>query len=303
MIFKALRAEGRDPAANLALEEALLSLPAEEDPLLLLYVNDPCIVVGRNQNPWAEVAPRSGLPIFRRISGGGAVYHDRGNLNWALLVPRRLHDQEAELAVVSGALRALGFAVEPGLRGGLYLDGGSDFAGGKVSGTARRFGAHRVLHHGTLLVDADLERLATCLGGLRFASSRAVVSVPGRPVNLGSLHRGLGVDELATALVGSMASAGHAASAEAERAESFMAAAGRAEVARDARERHRSWDWIWGQTPDFSMTASTLAGEVRIDVKSGRVERVEGPGWERFESILGSRFEYDLPKAVARAGD
>jgi lipoate-protein ligase A len=300
MVFKALRAAGADPADNLALEEALLSLPDEDECLLLFYVNDPCVVVGRNQNPWAEVSPRSGLPVFRRVSGGGAVYHDRGNLNWALLVPRRLHDQEGELALVAGALRALGFAVEPGPRGGLYLDGGSEFAGGKVSGTARRVDAHRVLHHGTMLVDADLERLRSSLGGLRLVSSRAVASVPGRPINLGSLRPGLKVEDMAVDLVAFLASEGHAANAEAECAESFLAAAGAAEFVREARERQLGWDWTWGRTPDFSAIALAGTAEFRIDVEGGRVARVEGPGAERLEGILGSRFRYELPEVIGR---
>ncbi|HUW41390.1 MAG TPA: hypothetical protein VMV90_10285 [Rectinemataceae bacterium] len=299
MVFEALRAEGRDPTDNLALEEALLSLPGDAEALLLLYVNDPCVVVGRNQNPWAEVDPRSDLPVRRRVSGGGTVYHDAGNLNWALLVPRRLHDQDAELALVAGALCALGFGVEPGPRGGLYLGGGSDRAGGKVSGTARRFGPRRVLHHGTILVDADLGRLRASLGGIRPVSSRAVASVPGRPVNLSALRPGLGAEALAADLMAYFASAGLAG--EAGSAESFLAASGAAEVAREARERHLGWDWTWGQTPDFSVSAPALSGDVIVDVKGGRVAGLHGPGAKDRADLLGRRFEYDLPLALSRS--
>ncbi len=302
MVFEALRSEGSDPTDNLALEEALLSLPGDEKALLLFYVNDPCVVVGRNQNPWAEVDPRSDLPVRRRVSGGGAVYHDAGNLNWALFVPRRLHDQDAELAMMAGALRALGFDVEPGARGGLYLDGESAFSGGKVSGTARRFGPRRVLHHGTILVDADLDRLRSSLGGIRPVFSRAVASVPGRPCNLSALRPGLGAEALAADLVSRFASSGLASGAEAGSAEAFLAASGAADAAREARERQLGWDWIWGQTPDFTVSAPAPSGELSIDVKGGRVAGLRGPGAEEHADLLGRRFEYGLSLELAKSG-
>jgi len=296
MVFEALRAAGSDPAANLALEEAFLSLPADRAPLLLLYVNDPCVIVGRNQNPWAEVSPRAGLPVLRRVSGGGAVYHDRGNLNWALIVPRNWHDPGAELELIAGVLRGLGIEVDAGARGGLYVRGPSVFAAGKLSGTARRFGAHRVLHHGTILVDADLGRLRSCLGGLCLRSSRAIASVPARPVNASSLRPGLGVEDLAGALVAALAGGARVGIAE-----TALRALGAEGVAQEARLRHQSWNWTWGETPAFSVAAPRGREELVVEVSRGRVVRVDGPGAESLGRALGSRFDYDLPSSFARA--
>jgi Lipoate-protein ligase A len=75
-------------------ESALIETWNRDAGLLLLYTNEACLVIGRNQNPWKEVNPRSRLPVYRRDSGGGAVYHDRGNLNWSLVVPRETHDRD-----------------------------------------------------------------------------------------------------------------------------------------------------------------------------------------------------------------
>ncbi|HWP68009.1 MAG TPA: biotin/lipoate A/B protein ligase family protein, partial [Rectinemataceae bacterium] len=183
MSIAAYELEGSSPLDHMAIENTLLEIYAGPPVLLLFYVNDPSVIIGRNQNPWRETAPSSALPLFRRISGGGAVYHDRGNLNWSFIVPRALHSQENELAAMAAAISAQGFEIGPGPRGGLYCGGASVRAGGKVSGTARRFGAKNVLHHGTLLVDSDMASLHASLGGIETCDDRSISSVPASPLN------------------------------------------------------------------------------------------------------------------------
>ena len=92
----------------MSIENVLLETWRRPEGLLLFYINGPSVIIGRNQNPWREAAPGTGLPLYRRASGGGAVYHDEGNLNWALIVPRLMHSQDAELAMVAAALSAQG---------------------------------------------------------------------------------------------------------------------------------------------------------------------------------------------------
>lgn len=299
MIAQALFLPGRDPYANLAAEEALLERPASDEGIFLLYVNDPCCVFGRNQNPWAEISPASGaldvgLPVLRRVSGGGAVYHDGGNLNWAFLVPRSEHERASELGLVILALRKIGAELCEGPRGGLYVEGGP-YRGRKVSGTARRLSATRVLHHGTLLVDSDLSCLSSSLGGLSLGFSRALPSVSSPAVNLSSLVPGLSLGEVSETLAVSIAGA----SASKLVGDSLGLYADLA-YAREAERRLRSWEWTWGSSPPFALEFCTAGGTTRLNVCGGCLSSASGPASEAFEPILGQRFEFGTPKACLK---
>jgi lipoate---protein ligase len=288
---RALRSGLFDPWGNLSLEEALLERGPGGGSALLLYADDPCVVVGRNQNPWAEVSARASLPVLRRVSGGGAVYHDRGNLNWAFIVPRSRHDRDGELALVAAALRELGIEAEPGPRGGLFAAGEGPFRGSKVSGTARRLAAERVLHHGTLLVDSDLPRLRSCLGGLPIAETKALPSVASPCVNLSSISPGLSLEDAAEALSRTIAGRG------AEDAEG----AAEASFRDGALRRLRSWDWTWGATPPFSLNLEWSGGTLRVEVRAGRVAAASGPGSSAILGLIGSEFGYGTPMACVEA--
>jgi lipoate-protein ligase A len=286
-----LRSAEGDPFLNLALEESLLERGFGLDSALLLYVNEACVVVGRNQNPWVEVSSDSCLPVLRRVSGGGAVYHDKGNLNWALIVPRARHDREAELALIADALRGLGVRTRIGPRGGLFYAGGGPWEGAKLSGTARRISATRVLHHGTLLVDADLDRLISCLRGIEVDSSRALCSVPSASVNLSTLVPGLGVEEVALALARALTGR------EPEEASSLEDG----DFARSAAIRLASWDWIWGSTPPFSVGLSWNGGRASLEVKGGIVHSVSGDGSETIARLVGRKFSYETRGIAVKA--
>lgn len=152
-----------NPGFNLAAEEFLFLRQSEET--LFLYVNEPCVVVGCNQSILAEAdtayCAAHGIGLFRRLSGGGAVYHDTGNLNYCFLtnrIPGQSPLGDAFLEPVVNVLRSLEIPVEVGIRKDLWLPGGF-----KISGTASHVGKTKELHHGTLLYDTSLERLQQAL--------------------------------------------------------------------------------------------------------------------------------------------
>jgi lipoate-protein ligase A len=161
---------GHDPAQNLAWEESLFrALRATPRPALLFYVNDPCLVLGRGNKPgeWANLvaAEADGLPVLRRFSGGGAVYHDRRNLNYSFLLPRpllgRLAGGSTDVSRYIDFFRDVVIrALERG-GGGLTATGISDISlgGRKISGNAQRIAAELVLHHGTVLLECPLEAI------------------------------------------------------------------------------------------------------------------------------------------------
>lgn len=243
---------GRDPLINLALEELLYETWSGGE-TLSLYVNRPCVVMGRHQNPWVETRPedlrREGIPLLRRISGGGTVWHDEGNLNFSFIGARASYDRTRVDAWVRGALAEFGIMFDISDKGD-YL-----YRGSKFSGNAFAFRSDRVLHHGTLLVSADLDRLRAYLGGLEVVRSLGVRSRPASVVNLQSICPKLSVD----ALVGAMA---RAAGSEPTEPPEFPDLEGR------CRERS-SWEWVYGQTPRF--TVRTKEGRP-VEVIGGRFE-------------------------------
>ncbi|MDR0466533.1 MAG: lipoate--protein ligase family protein, partial [Deltaproteobacteria bacterium] len=168
------------PSFNLAAEERLLRAGSED--VFMLWRNAPALIVGRHQNTLAELdldfARERGIAVLRRISGGGAVFHDPGNVNFSFV---RLGRNEGGLdfarftGPVLAALRAMGVECE--------FDGRNDLvaAGRKFSGNAQHIERDRVLHHGTLLFDSRLEDMAGALrpDPLKFRD-KAVKSVPAR---------------------------------------------------------------------------------------------------------------------------
>ena len=116
-----------NPYHNLALEEALLFGCGKEECILYLWQNEKTVVIGKNQNAWKECRTekleRDGGHLARRLSGGGAVYHDLGNLNFTFLVSREHYDLDRQLAVIQRALEHLGLRAEKSGRNDLLING------------------------------------------------------------------------------------------------------------------------------------------------------------------------------------
>jgi lipoate-protein ligase A len=195
IITQSLKVIADSPLDIISFEECMVNSWTGNTIILLFYVNSPSVIIGRNQNYWREVSPSCNVPVYRRSSGGGAVYHDSGNLNWALIVPRLLHSQNDELSFMADAISGLGVYARPGDRGGIFVCMGDGETKGKISGTARRFGTRNVLHHGTLLVSTDMRALRASLGGIKMFEDASIASTPAYPVNLTRFIPSLSVDE------------------------------------------------------------------------------------------------------------
>ena len=277
MKIRPYRLDGASPLDHLAMENVLLDTFEGSDVILLFYVNEPSVIIGRNQNPWREassgvVTPGgtssgAALPLFRRISGGGAVYHDGGNLNWSLIVPRELHSQDAELSAVAAAISAQGFDVVPGERGGLYFGPSSPHAGKKVSGTARRFGARRVLHHGTILVDADMSILHASLHGMETFDDASLPSVRAVPANLSATKKGISMDALREGISLHLTGIPTAPLPTSIADRSLLGAECR---------RLSSSEWIWETTPPFSVPLGSESPTAALRVEKGRIAALIG---------------------------
>ena len=199
------RAPGTDPYENLALEQTLLERVEEGECILYLWQNARTVVIGRNQNPWKEcrttLLTEEGGRLARRLSGGGAVFHDLGNLNFTFLMREEDYDLSRQLRVIETACLSLGVPVERSGRNDLLADGR------KFSGNAFYHHLGRAYHHGTLMVDVDLEMVQRYLSPSKAKlAAKGVDSVRSRVVNLKEFVPDLTVDNLKNALVSAFAS-------------------------------------------------------------------------------------------------
>ena len=256
---------------NLALEEHLLDRVGEFERILYLYRDSAAVVIGKNQNPWREcdvsALARDGVALARRISGGGTVWHDEGNLNFSLMMPRAAYKLDRQFEWLIQVLRGLG--VES-LRSG---NNSLVCHGMKFSGNAFCLRREAAMHHGTLLVAADLARLTRYLApALPGVETKAIASVPAVVGNLGEMAPGLTIEAVAAGLA--------AACGPAERrTERDFAGSGFS----DYLMRQRDWDWIFGHTPRFE---ADLKPGLRVAVERGRIIAATGA-----DEFIGEKFD------------
>jgi len=172
-----------DPYRNLAIEKYLLDNSGPDDVWLFLWQNRDTVVIGRNQNPWrecnVELLHEEGGKLARRMSGGGAVWHDLGNLNFSFIAGQKDYDISKQLSVIASAAKSFGIAVQRTGRNDIWV------GGRKFSGNAFINRMNARCHHGTILIDADMARMIRYLDtGESKMSGRGVESVRSRVVNL-----------------------------------------------------------------------------------------------------------------------
>jgi lipoate-protein ligase A len=175
-----------NPYWNVAVENYLVARTGRDEVVMYLWKNRRTVVIGQNQNPFAEcnvdMLRADGGYVMRRTTGGGAVYHDDGNINFSFVAPYDLYDQQRQFAVICEALRGFGLDAELSGRNDLLCNGR------KFSGNAFSKGEHNRLHHGTILIKGNIDDL------LRYLKVRpaklhkhGVASVQSRVVNLSEL--------------------------------------------------------------------------------------------------------------------
>ncbi len=267
-----LESKSTDPHFNLALEQYVFDeLPREQD-YCMLWQNDNAIIVGKYQNTAEEVNGRyvaeQGIRVVRRLSGGGAVYHDLGNLNFTFIRDadkEEMLDFESFCLPVAGALAAYGVKAELSGRNDITIDGK------KFSGNAQYIREGRVMHHGTILFDSDLSVLAKALNAPRDKiESKGVKSTRSRVTN---------VKEYLSADVGLRAFWDSLAAHIDEQVGLVPLALGEGDLARVRaiqRERYDTWEWNWGASPRYAVhkhrRIEGVGGvSVEMDVQEGVV--------------------------------
>ena len=258
-----------DPHQTLALEEAMLAHIKEGEIILYLYTHQKTVVIGKNQNAWKECRcedlKRDNGYLARRISGGGAVFHDLKNLNFSFIVSRGDYDVARQLGVILQAVKAFGVDAEFSGRNDILA------AGKKFSGNAFCFKPHAAFHHGTLLIDVNTEDLSRYLNVSKDKiASKGIKSVRSRVCNLRDFNPKITNTSMAQALR-------CAFEAEYGSAQEYVIDA---QVSQDAARfaaRNATWEWQYGYTGDFDITISErfLWGgiELCLNLKNAHIEQ------------------------------
>ncbi len=237
-----------DPHINLALEEFCLRNPDMTEDYVLFYINAPSVIIGKHQNPFEECnfeyLRQNRIQLVRRISGGGAVYHDHGNLNFSFITGfrrKKLDYIQKLIQPIIGALYGLGVPAELSEKNYIMVEGK------KASGNSQYTNFHRMLSHGTLLFDSDLNALKKALrSNLEIKNSKAVPSVRSEVTNISDYARQ--PDNISVLRDKLMA----AVSAQfGELSKTLLSDRDWDVIYSLAGDKYKSWDWTFGRTPDF----------------------------------------------------
>ena len=258
MVF-VIRTNSLDSRHNLAIEELCLDNIGLSGRILFVWQSSDTVVIGKNQNPWLECSltamERGGAKLARRLSGGGAVFHDAGNLNFAFLMPRWEYKDKAIFNLVIKALKRFGVQASVMGKSSLAVNGR------KVSGNAFCYRRENVLHHGTLLISTDLDKMSRYLASAhRHIRSRAIRSNPAPVANLQELSDSITVPRMAVVLA-------ETAAAEWQQQITWGGDELFEPKVLDAVEKkYASWEWRFGMTPQFEVDMSGRFnwGEARV---------------------------------------
>lgn len=264
-----------DPMINLALEEYILENFGEQDTYLLFYINKPSIIIGRNQNSVEEIntdyVDEHGIKVVRRLSGGGAVYHDEQNLNFSFITQddgESFQNFQKFTQPMVDALHKIGVPAE--------LHGRNDLAaeGRKISGNAMFSTKGRMFSHGTLMLDSEIEHVVSALNvNKEKIKSKGIKSIRSRVANISEfLEEKITMNEFKELILR------HVFDVE------DVKDVPRHELTEEdwknihqiSKERYQQWEWNYGKSPSFNIQESHKfdAGlvDVRLDVKKGIIE-------------------------------
>lgn len=269
------RGTGTNPYRNIALERYLLEHLRDGECILYLWQNQRTVVIGRNQNPWkecrTELLRRDGGYLARRLSGGGAVFHDLGNLNFTFLANRQDYDVERQLQVLVEAVGCFGLTAQLSGRNDVTLDGK------KFSGNAFYQTGNGCCHHGTILLHTDTESMVRYLNvSEEKLRSKGVDSVRSRVANLTDYLPDMNVEAMECAMLEAFQKiyGGTAPEIPEERLDGE-------ELAKLERF-HASWEWNYGRKIRFQVerTRKFPWGEVQIllSLNAGKVEECAAYG-------------------------
>lgn len=299
-----------DPRINLAIEEYLVkTMDVEQEPILLFYINQPSIIIGKNQNTIEEIntayVEDNDIIVVRRLSGGGAVYHDKGNLNFSFITKddgNSFLDYKKFTQPVVDALAKLGVNAELSGRNDILAEGK------KVSGNAQFATRGRMFSHGTLMYNTDIDAVVAALNVKQEKiASKGIKSIRSRVANIADfLQDPMDIEAFRMTLLQSIFN-GEENIRYYKLTEEDWAA-----IHKISQERYQQWSWNYGKSPRFNLqkTERFPSGSVdlRLTVNKGIIEEITifgdffgvGEVAELAEALKGVAYrKEDIAKAIA----
>lgn len=272
----------RDPRVNLAIETYLLRNMPLDEPILLFYINEPSIIIGRNQNTIEEInkeyVEEHGIKVVRRLSGGGAVYHDTGNLNFSFIMPddgNSFRDFKKLTEPIVEALHKLGVQ-------GAELKGRNDLVieDKKFSGNAMYSTNGRMFAHGTLMFDSDVDEVVNALKVRKDKiESKGIKSIRSRVTNIKPFlpedKQGMTTEEFRQAILLQIFGVDSVDQVKTHELndEDWKA------INQISDEYYRNWDWNYGRSPEFNLERRQRFAigsiEVRLNVAEGEIKEAK----------------------------
>lgn len=253
-----------DPRINLAIEEYALKNLDINETYLLFYINEPSIIIGKNQNTIEEInteyVENNGIHVVRRLSGGGAVYHDLGNLNFSFITKDdgdSFHNFRKFTEPVVNALRKMGVNAELSGRNDLLAEGR------KISGNAQFSTRGRMFSHGTLLFDSEIESVVSALNVKKDKiESKGIKSIRSRVANISEfLSNKVTIEEFRSLLLKNIFEGLD------EIPEYVLTEKDWENIHELSKERYQNWDWNYGKSPKFNLQHSHRFPVGQIDVR------------------------------------
>ncbi len=266
-----------DPRINLAIEEYILrNMDIEQDDFLLFYINQPSIIIGKNQNTIEEIntdyVEDNNIIVVRRLSGGGAVYHDLGNLNFSFLTKDdgdSFHNYKKFTQPVVDALAKLGVNAELSGRNDILAEGR------KVSGNAQYTTRGRMFSHGTLMFDTDIDQVVSALKVKKDKiESKGIKSVRSRVANISEfLTEKISVEQFRMEILKSIFDGEENIRYYELTDEDWK------KIHELSAERYQKWEWNYGKSPRFNIqkTHRFPSGgiDIRLEVNRGIIEEIK----------------------------
>jgi lipoate-protein ligase A len=302
-----------DPRFNLALEEYCLRNLELDNDYLLFYINQPSVIIGRHQNALEEIdhsyAQQKGIHVVRRISGGGAVYHDYGNLNFSFIKKYRknslLNVKEIIFPVINALIR-LGIPVKVNGKNDIFVEGK------KISGNAQFSNTKGIIIHGTLLFDSELtveEKVLNVRKG--YIKSKGLQSIKSPVTNISDyLENPMDIQAFKHFLR-------HTIDEHCRGLKEFqLSGQDWDNVYALSEKKYNSWDWNFGKAPNFTVWKSGRLNinrvDTRIEIKKGRIHSIKisgnfldnggNPAWLE-NKLKGKRYEANAIRKALEGSD